>query len=192
MGDSDSSRRARAVGHVLEGIQEAARLGLRIAYVGPPGREEAALTRYVDAVAKLAEAAEKSGLALCIEHFPGTALHSAAETLDFMEASGIRNLRLLVDVGHCLISGEDPAETIERAGDRLGYVHFNSNDGRQDLHLPLGEGVLTEVDVARALKAIERSPYDGPVAVECSPKLNDPLGAAVTSRAALLHALGAA
>ena len=52
------------------------------------------------------------------------------------------------------MSGEDPEAVIANAGDRLGYVHLDDNDGLSDLHWSLLEGVMTEeianVDAARA------------------------------------------
>ena len=69
---------------------------------------------------------------------------TAGETLAYIGALGHANLYLLYDSGHILLSGEDPATVILNAGDRLGYVHFDDNDGSGDLHWSLLEGVMTE------------------------------------------------
>jgi sugar phosphate isomerase/epimerase len=61
---------------------------------------------------------------------------------------------MLLDVGHCLISGEDAAAVIQRAGERLGYVHLDDNDGVGDLHWPLFHGRLTREQLANAMTAL--------------------------------------
>ena len=45
---------------------------------------------------------------MCIEHFPNRLLATAQITLDYIEELKHGALALLVDVGHCLISRDDP------------------------------------------------------------------------------------
>src|SRR5262249_13957878 len=76
----------------------------------------------------------------------------------------------LLDVGHCLITREDPAAVIARAGRRLCYVHFDDNDGVSDLHLPLLARRWTEARLAAVADALRASGYRGPLALELSPE----------------------
>mgnify|MGYP001187676986 CR=1 FL=1 len=57
-------------------------------------------------------------------------LASAGETAAFCTATGAPNLGATLDIGHSLLAGERPAQTVamlHRAG-RLFYVHLNDND----------------------------------------------------------------
>ena len=95
----------------------------------------------------------------------------------WLERVGHGNLALLLDVGHCLISREDPADVIGRACPRLGYVHLDDNDGAGDLHWPLLTGRLTERVLQATLAALAASGYRGALALELHPENPDPVGA---------------
>ena len=83
-----------------------------------PGADDsrAALARYADSLLTAAQKAATKGVRLGVEHFPGTALASAASTLEFINAIDHPNLGLLFDIGHVQISDEDPAAVIRQAG----------------------------------------------------------------------------
>ena len=83
------------------------------------------------------------------------------------------NLYLLMDSGHLQISRENPASVIAQAGDRLGYVHLDDNDGQDDLHWALCDGVLTRTRLRELLVALTNSPYMGPVG-KTHPELKNP------------------
>ncbi len=173
--------RARAY---LDGALEyGAALGATAAYVVPEkdGGPET-LDRYAGSLAQAAEKAAALGLKLCVEHFPGSALPTIASTLGFVRAVAHPNLYLLLDIGHAQISVEDPAAAIAAAGPRLGYVHLDDNDGRDDQHLALLDGVLTEATLRRTFAALDASGYAGAASLELHPQLPDPLAALKKSR----------
>ena len=61
-------------------------------------------------------------------------LASAGETLAFCYSVGAENLGVTLDIGHALLAGERPAQSIallQRAG-KLFYVHLNDNDRNWD------------------------------------------------------------
>lgn len=174
----DADARRVAVEHTRQALEYAHETGIRRAYL-LPGEEGdgASLSRYGESVAGLADAAAGYGIRLCIEHFPGKALATVRDTLDYIAELGHDNLYLLFDIGHALISKEDPAEAVAKAGDRLGYFHLDDNDGRSDLHWALLDGVLTEDVLKNTLATLDRIGYDGPVSLEMNPGLPDPLAA---------------
>jgi sugar phosphate isomerase/epimerase len=131
--------------------------------------------RWTESLVALADAAEACGIQLCIEHFPRRALPTVAATLQFLEGLGHSSLRLLIDVGHCLISAEDAAEAVIKAGDRLGYLHFDDNDGVDDLHWALLDGRLTEAQITAVIKAQRSAGYRGALCIELNPRLDGPL-----------------
>jgi len=156
-------------------ITDAAELGATRAYLVPSLDDSYdALLRFADGVALLADFAKSRMIHLCVEAIPGRALPSAAATLAWLESSRLDEVRLLLDVGHCLISKEDLSETVRRAGQRLGYVHLDDNDGVGDVHWALFTGRLTEEILRQGLVALHGIGYEGPLAFEFNAQLPYP------------------
>ncbi len=186
---AEAAARQAALAHGQRAIDLAARAGAEVVYVVPGlDASPAALQRYADSVICLAEAAAKVDIKLAIEHFPGKALPSAGETLEFLDQLGHDNLYLLYDSGHIQLSGEDPATVIQNAGQRLGYVHFDDNDGIRDLHWALLDGVMSEAALFETLRALQAIDYAGALSLELSPSLPRPADALRDSRDTLLRA----
>ena len=59
---------------------------------------------------------------------------SAGETLSFCQAVGAENLGVTLDIGHALLAGERPAQSVAllARADKLFYVHLNDNDRNWD------------------------------------------------------------
>jgi sugar phosphate isomerase/epimerase len=167
-------------------VDDLARLGATHAYLIPgTDASEAGLARFHEAAVVVAEFAARRMIRLCIEHVPGRALPSAAATLDWLERAGHDNLALLLDVGHCLLSREDAAAVIRGAGPRLGYVHFDDNDGAGDLHLPLKAGLLDDGRLREVVNALAGIGYGGALTLELKPVGPDPVGAVRRGKALL-------
>src|SRR5262249_31394874 len=143
-------------------IADAARLGATHAYIvaGMDSSHEG-LARFGEACGVIADYAAARMVRLCVEPIPGRALPSAASVLELLDQLGHANLALLLDIGHCLISRENPAWVVRHAGLRLGYVHLDDNDGQSDLHWPLLTGVLTEAQLGVCLEALREEGYQG-------------------------------
>jgi D-psicose/D-tagatose/L-ribulose 3-epimerase len=172
-------------------VADAAQLGATHGYV-VPGQDSSAdgLARFADACHMLAGFAGQRMVRLCVEHIPGRALATAAGTLAWLEQVAEDNLALLLDVGHCLITKEDPAAVIARAGGRLGYLHFDDNDGVGDLHWPLLEGRLTENVLAEVLGSLRAASYRAALALELNPNHGVPEEALAQGKALLARLLG--
>ncbi len=170
-------------------VEDAALLGARQCYVvaGRDGSPQG-LARYRDAVCLLADHAGRRMMPLCVEPIPGRALPSSAAALAWLERVNHDNLLLLLDVGHCLISEEEPAQAALLAGARLGHVHLDDNDSVDDLHWPLLTGRLTQEMLEALLTMLELGDYQGAVTLELNPTLADPLRA-VRDGAALVRQL---
>lgn len=184
----DSSQRETAVDHVRSAIAQGCEIGAETAYVIPgTDARPVALERYQDSLLRLAAAAADFEIKLALEHFPGMALPSAAETLEFIRGADHENLYLLYDSGHIQMSGEDPATVISNAGDRLGYVHFDDNDGISDLHWSLLDGLMTDESLMATLRALDAVGYQGALSLELSPALPKPAKALEESRDILMR-----
>jgi sugar phosphate isomerase/epimerase len=163
-------------------ITDAAQLGATHCYL-VPGTDAERLPLFREACEILADHAAERMLRLCVEHFPGRCLSSCAGTLEWLKGVGHPNLLLLLDVGHCLISDEDPTQMIVRAGERLGYVHLDDNDSVGDFHWPLLTGRLTEEMLEAALTVLQPDEFEGGVALELNPANPDPVWALAQSKA---------
>jgi len=186
----DITNRRAAVETMQRQLADAALLGATHGYVvsGKDGSAEG-LARFAESCGALADFAASRMVKLCVEHIPGRALSTAKATLDWLKQLAHPNLFLLLDVGHCLITEENAAELIHQAGNRLGYIHFDDNDGVGDLHWPLLTGKLTEASLRATLEAASRTGYRGPLALELNPGNAAPL-AALQQGKELLQRLG--
>ena len=177
-----------AIDHVASAIQHGADIGADSVYVIPGADDEpAALERYRRSITQLADAAAERAIKLAIEHFPGAALPTAQETLAFIRQVDHENLYLLYDSGHNQMSGEDPEAVIANAGDRLGYVHLDDNDGINDLHWALLDGVMTDESLIATLRALDAVGYQGSLSLELNPALANPAKALRDSRDILMR-----
>jgi sugar phosphate isomerase/epimerase len=173
--ESVETRRA-AVNAMKRHIADAAAIGATHAYVisGMDGSEHG-LTRFAEACRLLADFAAERRLRLCLEHIPGRALSTAAATLTWLEALQHDNLYLLLDIGHCLITAEEPANMIRRAGPTPDYVHLDDNDGVGDLHWPLLSGQLTTDTLESAVEALREMKYAGALTLELAAHNPEPI-----------------
>ena len=186
--DSDMERSIETGRHVRNALEHAVWCQVTSAYVVPGfDTSSNAVARFAGQLVHLAEQASEHDIKICVEHFPGRGLPTVAATLSLLRDIGHPNLYLLLDTGHTQISGEDPAQAVNDAGDRLGYVHFDDNDGKEDLHLGLCDGILTEDTIKRTIDALILNNYTGAVSVELSNKLANPLQDLRQSREILIR-----
>ena len=183
----DDLSRMEALSHLQGVAHQCKDLGGSAVYLVPGADgSKAALARYAESLATAADRAADLGISIGVEHFPGTALPSAAATLEFIEAIDHPNLGLLFDIGHVQISDEDPAGVIRRAGKRLAYVHLDDNDGKGDLHWALLDGILTVETLRETFLALKDIDYNGAISLELSPQLDNPYEALQRSRQIVL------
>ena len=106
--------------------------------------------------------AERLGTVAALEPEPGMLI----ETADDWAALAIPGLRLALDTGHCLVTGErDPADAVRHFADSLGTVSIEDMRRGVHVHLPFGEG---DMDIPGILAALEAIGFDRLVCVELS------------------------
>lgn len=131
---------------------------------------------------------------------------TTAEIDRLMENTNPEKLKLLVDNGHLLFSGENPAEIVERYLDRIGHVHLK--DIRPEIvekaraeKLSFLDSILAgsftvpgdgPTDFKALLQPVVDSDYDGWFMVEAEqdPGVANPLEYALIARKYLGEALG--
>lgn len=121
----------------------------------------------VDCLSRAARLLAGSGVALVLEPInsqerPNGFLPSTAQGLDIVDAVGRPEVKLLFDIYHSAVEGEDLSSVLAGRADRLGHVHLADNPGR---HEP-GTGAIAWNDAARWLVA---NGYEGGFGLEYHP-----------------------
>lgn len=144
----------------------------------PAAAQRDAVITALRAAAPIAEAA---GITLLLEPLNtvrdhiGYFLDRTADGLDIIDAVASPAVRLLYDIYHSAMMGEDPAVVLAGRGDRVGYVHAADTNGR---HEP-GSGTIDWAHVRATLAGLG---YTGPIGLEFRP--------AADTNAALRQAIG--
>ena len=120
--------------------------------------------RLEDGVAELAERAARRGVEASFEPEPG---HLTEHLADYDRlAAAAPGLRLALDTGHLLVTGEqDPADAVRQRAASLGTVAVEDMDRGVHLHKPFETG---EMDVPAVLAALVDVGFDRLVTVELS------------------------
>ena len=167
LASANAQERARAVSYFKGALERTADLGSSLGYLTPPREtDDATRERWCDSLVELGNSAARHNVQVCIEHFPGRLVPTVQSTLKLLDELDHGQLMLLIDVGHCLISKEEPADAIRSASERLAYVHFDDNDGQKDLHWGLLAGVLTEAQIKASIQALQDIGYDRMLCLE--------------------------
>ena len=164
---ADPAGRARRVEFLARALEVAADTGADAmsfwAGVPNPGvSPDDARAWLLDGAAQVARRAEALGAVAALEPEPGMLV----ETVDDWAALGIPGLRLALDTGHCLVTGErDPAAAVREFAPHLGTVTVEDMKRGVHVHLPFGEG---DMDVPAVLRALQDVGFTRLVCVEMS------------------------
>lgn len=180
--DITGNRAQPVLDHLYVVIDRAGALGADRAYMITPTSYPDDDAQYLASIRSLADRAAAAGLKLCLEPTPGRSLADDAACLAFVRKTEHENVHVLVDFGHCLITGEVPSESIRNAGDRLGYVHMDDNHGVNDDHVALFDGVLKEPVINDFLDTLVSLPYNGGLGIEFKLTTPSPMSALVQAR----------
>jgi len=122
----------------------------------------------VDALKECADIAGENGITLNLEPLnvtvdhPGCFLQTTEQAAEILTAVGAPNLKILFDVYHMQMTGENPVESIRKYGKLFGHVHVADAPGR---HEP-GTGTIPFGEVFAALQEVG---YAGAVGYELFP-----------------------
>jgi hydroxypyruvate isomerase len=115
-------------------------------------------------LALAARAAQRVGGTVLVEPVSGAPrypLRTAADALGVIDRTGEDNVRLLLDVYHLAVNGDDVDAAVDAAAGRIGHVQIADAPGR---HEP-GTG---ELDIDGHLRHLAATGYDGWVGLEYS------------------------
>ena len=170
---ADPAGRARRVDFLRRCLDACAECGGETvsfwAGVPRPGVDRAEAWDWLaDGVAEVLALAAERGVAASLEPEPGMLVETAEDFSRLRSALGTAGsaLRLALDTGHCLVTGDrDPAEAVRDCAADLGTVAVEDMRRGVHEHLPFGEG---DVDTASVLRALGDIGYDRLVTVELS------------------------
>ncbi|GAC1345339.1 MAG: sugar phosphate isomerase/epimerase [Acetobacteraceae bacterium] len=163
----DPAGRARRVEFLTRALQVAAETGADAmsfwAGVPKPGIDPDEARRWLlEGAAQVARQAEALGTVAALEPEPGMLI----ETADDWAELGIPGLRLALDTGHCIVTGErDPADAVRHFAPHLGTVSIEDMKRGVHIHLPFGEG---DMDIPGILRALDEVGFEKLVCVELS------------------------
>lgn len=170
----DPTERDAMVTAVRETIEATAILGKPNLIVASGFRvdglsEEEHFANAVTALRAAADAAEEAGVMLLLEPlktrlFAAMYLVSTKLGLDLVEAVDSPNLRLLYDVWHSAVMGEDMATVLDGRIHLVGHVQVADMPDRNEP----GTGTLDWAEVMRTLRAVG---YDGAIGLEYFPTI---------------------
>ena len=167
----DKAVRERTVQYVKDCVDWATDFGTDNIYlVTPTNRSDIpdpakAVEWLRDSLTKACDYAKSAGVKICIEHSPGKLVGEARYLNQLIKECKIENFGALIDIGHLNMTKEDAMDTIMKT-DRLYHVHFDNNDGKNDIHTPLDVGTLPTSEVVKFVKALKQKRYDGYYSVE--------------------------
>jgi D-psicose/D-tagatose/L-ribulose 3-epimerase len=127
-----------------------------------PFDKEADRRRSVENMRKLADMAAGRRITLGMEslnRFEGYLINTARECLDYVQAVGRDNVKVMLDTFHMNIEEDSITGAIETAGRYLGHFHIGEANRRP----PRDGGRIEWRAIAAALRGIA---YDGPVVME--------------------------
>lgn len=95
-----------------------------------------------ESLRRLGEEAQRLNVALAVENvgFHEYALFNQEEYIQLFDE--ISTISALIDVGHAHVNGWDIPFLIRSLGARIKAVHLHDNDGKEDLHQPIGRGTI--------------------------------------------------
>lgn len=127
---------------------------------------EAFLQNFTNSMTELTQFAAKSRVDLMLENVPPEYGHPLESLAYFSQVmSTVPPLKFHLDVGHAFIENrmKGVKEYLDAFSDRLIHIHIHDNHGKQDEHLPLGEG---NIDFKKVVKLLKELNYDKTITFE--------------------------
>ncbi len=165
----DAEGRARRLDFLCRALEVAAECGAEAmsfwAGVPQPGVDRTEARGWLEAgIAALLRRAETLGVAAALEPEPGMLIETVADY--HACAAGLPGLRLALDVGHCIVTGEvAPERAVLDEHAHVATVSIEDMRRGVHQHLPFGEG---DMDVPAVLAALRSVRFTRLVCVELS------------------------
>jgi hydroxypyruvate isomerase len=133
-------------------------------------KRAAQLANASSAVAGIAPIAEELGVTAILEavntrvDHPGVLFSQTSDAVTVIRAVDAPQVRLLYDMYHSIVEGEDPAQQLAQHIDIIEHIQIADAPGR-------GEPGTGSLDWSALLGLVRRSGYEGVIGIECHPSL---------------------
>lgn len=148
-----------------------------------PARERAEQQRaMIENLLWAGDLAGKDGVLLCVEAtsprwLPDMLVEQLPDAIAIVKAVDHPAVRLMLDIGHVAMNGDDPVEAIAQARDLIGAVQLaDMPAGEGPGRIDVGGGT---VDWIAVLRAIGDTGYDGLFEIEHEPEIDSKRGEAL-------------
>lgn len=164
---SNAEGRARRLAFLTRALEVAAETGADAmsfwAGVPKPGVDRRQASGWLrEGIEQIVRRAAALGTVAALEPEPGMLV----ETADDWRRLAEPGLRLALDTGHCLVTGERaPDAAVREFADSLGTVSLEDMRRGEHVHLPFGEG---DMPVPAVLRALDEIGFEKLVCVELS------------------------
>jgi sugar phosphate isomerase/epimerase len=139
----------------------------RLGMVGGTERSrEAFLQNFTNSMTELTQFGAENRVELMLENIPPGVGHPLESLACFSQViSAVPALKFHFDVAHAFIENrmKGVREYLDNFNDRLVHIHIHDNHGKQDEHLPLGNG---KIDFRKVVKLLKEYGYDKTVTFE--------------------------
>ncbi len=156
-------KESMAYAHALESklwiFHPGNRTGISMFYPGDDWKQN------VKSILELHKTAEEYGLNIAIENLPGKygfLMKSPEDFLRFYEEAGLRDIGIVLDVGHANLEGQID-NFLKKFPGRIMHIHLSDNFGENDLHLGIGYG---KIDWQWFAEILHEMDYDKTVVIE--------------------------
>lgn len=100
--------------------------------------------------------AKEYGMTLYTENLNLDHLTTDSKSLNrLLDDVDMDNLKIVFDIGHCNHNGYSITDDVLEAGARLWHLHLHDNFGKDNGHLPIGDGSIDFRAFAQALKQVD-------------------------------------
>ncbi|MGB4338697.1 MAG: sugar phosphate isomerase/epimerase [Bacillota bacterium] len=131
----------------------------------PQVSRDEAMASALEIIARVGEAAAEAGVGVLLENTGWRdvgILETPADLLTMREQCR-SGTRLLLDTGHAVLQGFDPAECARLWMPHLEEIHAHDNGGIHDDHLPIGDG---KIDWGQLLAELTGAGWNGLLMIE--------------------------
>lgn len=127
------------------------------------------LAIFADALRKIVPIAEELGVTILLESantrhdHPGVLCSTTQDSVVVADMAGSPRVKVLYDLYHSVVEGEDPETALKAAMHHLVHVQIADAPGR-------GEPGSADIDWPGALAMLDRLGYRGLIGIECQPQ----------------------
>jgi len=142
----------------------------------------------IESLKRINAYAESKGITLCLENLGWNEVAQSFEDMLKIRDEVGDTLQFTLDIGHARINSEGGVEEGFRVlGDNIRHIHFTDNYGKEDDHLPIGEGdtdyssffhIIKDFPHIITLEVVAPGPDPGPIlkSLEYFRKLDKAMG----------------